>query len=210
MWYLLFDTSSERGVVFLFHDKELVFNKELPLGLQNSQFLVPTIEEGLKECKIEVKDLFCIAVGVGPGSYTGVRVSAAVAKALSFAHKIPLVGISALKTFIPKEERCFAAMIDARMGGVYLAIGEKREAKVHFTLDSKVMPLKEVIPLLETVDFLITPWALTLREKISREFEEKAPDPYQMLDLALKKLQEHKETLDGSLDLLYLQEWLPQ
>ncbi len=59
--------------------------------------LVPHIREMLKEAGRDVKDLEAIAVCVGPGSYTGVRIGVAVAKGLALAQRLPLVDCTTLE-----------------------------------------------------------------------------------------------------------------
>ncbi len=59
-----------------------------------------------------------IAIGTGPGSFTGIRVGVAIAKALAFGWDIPLVGFPSLLSFAPAEAP-FAILADARSGGLY-------------------------------------------------------------------------------------------
>jgi len=68
----------------------------------------------LKELGIKATALCLIICATGPGSYTGIRVGAVVAKTLSFIHKIPLVGVCTLEGFSEP------ALIDAKMGGAYI------------------------------------------------------------------------------------------
>ena len=59
-----------------------------------------------------------IAVGTGPGSFTGVRVGVAIAKALAFGWEIPLLAFPSLLAFAPREAP-FAILADARSAGLY-------------------------------------------------------------------------------------------
>src|SRR4030042_5611224 len=58
------------------------------------------IEEILKEQHMSVRELSAIAVGKGPGSYTGLRIGVATAKGLSYGAKIPLIAASTLETMV--------------------------------------------------------------------------------------------------------------
>jgi tRNA threonylcarbamoyladenosine biosynthesis protein TsaB len=95
------------------------------------------IEEILNEKKISVQDLDAIAIGKGPGSYTGLRIGVATAKGLAYGAKIPLVAVSTLETLVRfglqrmekdklpvpcNENTVFCPMVDARRMEVYMAL----------------------------------------------------------------------------------------
>jgi tRNA threonylcarbamoyladenosine biosynthesis protein TsaB len=94
------------------------------------------IAEILNEKKISVKDLDAVAIGKGPGSYTGLRIGVATAKGLAYGTKMPLVAVSTLETLvrfalqrIENDKLPFAfnantilcPMVDARRMEVYMA-----------------------------------------------------------------------------------------
>lgn len=118
MTVLIIDTTTERGLIAL-GDRHgnIVMEKRFPPGHQNSDHLFTL----LIEMKVVPKLLTLIVCAVGPGSYTGIRVGAVVAKTLSFLNNIPLVGVCTLNGF-PKP-----ALIDAKMGGAYIAKGDSWE-----------------------------------------------------------------------------------
>ena len=88
-----------------------------------SENLLPEIDRLLKKHKTTLSDLSAISVCVGPGSFTGIRVGVATAKAASVALKTPLVSFNAFDLF-PKSKTC---LTKANSGGVYIA--EKGEIK---------------------------------------------------------------------------------
>lgn len=92
---LILDTSSDYLYLFLTNEKE---NYEVILEGKNnhSEKLIPLIEEGLTKLSMEVKDLDRIICGIGPGSYTGLRVGLTVCKIFSWTFNIPLFTISSL------------------------------------------------------------------------------------------------------------------
>ncbi len=197
---LLIETCTERAMVALVEGDKLLFHIDLPFGYQQSRHLLPAIDAGLREQKLTMRDIAAVAVGAGPGSYTGMRVGAMTAKALAFACELPLVGICTLHIF--KGE---AVLIDAKMGGVYLAIegGEP-----------EVCSLERAGERLEGIQTLVTPHAAQLKEKFDKlhqqnswQWEEAAPNPLQMANLATAKLAEGKYSLDGHLDLIYLRNY---
>lgn len=98
---------------------------------KQSELLPGAIGELLKRHGAQTRDLKGIAVGIGPGSFTGLRIGLASAKALSYAHRIPLAGVSSLKaaaTDGPAETTLFViavARTDDLYLGRYRSTGEK-------------------------------------------------------------------------------------
>ena len=100
---LLIETSTERSLIALFRDLDPLDIRELPFGLQNSKHLLPEIKSLFERAGLKPADLDLIVAGIGPGSYTGIRVGAMTAKAMAFALNIPVIGISSLEGFIAPE-----------------------------------------------------------------------------------------------------------
>lgn len=202
MLTLLIETSTERGAVFLFKDKALVYESYLPPGLHNSTDLMPAVQKGLMKIGAIAADINLIGVGVGPGSYTGLRVGAMAAKTISYACKIPLVGLCTLACFAPRQQQPYAVIIDAKMGGVYL--------QLEFG-SPMICALQELYPLIENVPLLVTPNSKVLSSKLAQlypdclwQWEELPPDPQAMLAGVLQKFNLKQYTLDGSVELLYM------
>lgn len=173
--------------------------------------MLPAIEKGLKEHGVNSQNLAFIAVGIGPGSYTGIRVGAIAAKTLSYAWKLPLIGVCSLESFIPNDDCSFAAIIDAKIGGAYVMKGKKERGAVAFSGQPQVLELEKLNEFLSDVEALITPVSGPLKQKLQQmypqatwKWEERAPDPMQMLEAAEANFKKGEYTLDGHLELLYL------
>lgn len=206
---LLIETSTERAIVGIAQDQTILYQQELPLGLNNSKYLAPAIEEGLKCLGINLKDAGAIAVGVGPGSYTGIRVGAILAKALAFTAEIPLVGLCTLQCFSPPSDGPFTVLIDAKISGVYHISGVKERGAVIFTSEPQVIPLPQLDSLLSQHSLIITPQAKVLQPKLEALTPQALwlqlpPNLLQMASLAQDKLARGLTAEDGSLELLYL------
>lgn len=116
---LLIDTTFDEMIVAYFDcDKEVV--KEISLDKVNHQKkLLSTIDEIIKEIKIDINQLECVCVVVGPGSFTGIRIGISTGLGLTFGTKMKRVEINAFEVighqFTGKVE------IEAGRGNRYLA-----------------------------------------------------------------------------------------
>src|SRR5262245_30595979 len=102
--FLIIETATQRGLVALCNDSQVLATEEFPVGLGESGRLEPALDVLFQKLRAAPRDLEYVAVGIGPGSYTGIRVGVSASKALSFALQIPLVGISTLRAFVPPLE----------------------------------------------------------------------------------------------------------
>lgn len=119
MNFLVIDTSSPQSFVALCKEGVL---STIPLPpLKQSQSLLPAIEKLVENGP----PLTFIAIGTGPGSFTGTRVGVMAAKALSFSLKVPLLPFCSLKIFTPSTDGPFALIGDAKSRGSYILEGVK-------------------------------------------------------------------------------------
>lgn len=125
------ETSSKFCSVALTRDGNIEFHIEDTEGMNHAKALGPYVEQCMAELKRKELKLDAVAVSLGPGSYTGLRIGLSMAKGLCFALDVPLIGISTLKTLAVKAmfkhfdftgEELLAPMIDARRMEVYTAI----------------------------------------------------------------------------------------
>ncbi len=92
------ETSSKNCSVSLSSKGELLSNLDYEdEKFVHSEFLTSSIKKILNKHKFKVKDLSAVSIGVGPGSFTGLRIGFSVAKGLCYPHKINLIGIPSLK-----------------------------------------------------------------------------------------------------------------
>ena len=95
---LNFETSSKNCSVTLSSKGDLISNFDLEDDkYRHSELLTSTIKDILAQNNVSVKELSAVAIGIGPGSFTGLRIGFSVAKGLCYPHKINLIGISSLK-----------------------------------------------------------------------------------------------------------------
>jgi tRNA threonylcarbamoyladenosine biosynthesis protein TsaB len=96
MLTLALETSGPLGSVAVVESGHVLREKSLELGRQHGQSLIPAIRDALAECGRRAKDCELVAVSVGPGSFTGVRVGVVCAKTLAYAARCQLAAIDTL------------------------------------------------------------------------------------------------------------------
>lgn len=101
---------------------QLLGELTLQTRLTHSEVLLPHVRQVLEMTKVDKRSLGAIAVSIGPGSFTGLRIGLATAKALSYALNIPLIGVptlAALACHYPVPGVCVAPLLDAQKNNVY-------------------------------------------------------------------------------------------
>jgi tRNA threonylcarbamoyl adenosine modification protein YeaZ len=104
---------------------EALAARRQPMAHGHAEALGPIVQQVIDEVDGGFGSIGVIAVAVGPGSFTGIRIGLAMARALALALELPIVGVSSLEAFAAPlfdETRAGAvlAAIDAKHGGVYL------------------------------------------------------------------------------------------
>lgn len=93
-------------------------------GKRHAETLVPSIDFVRRQARIELNDIAVVAVDIGPGLFTGLRVGIAAAKAMAHALRVPMIGISSLDLLawpVRHTTREIVAVIDARRDEVFYA-----------------------------------------------------------------------------------------
>ncbi len=132
MQILALDTATPAtSVALALHDGTLLTRRHEPEPGErpgHATQLLPLALELLEEAGVDWPDLDRIAVGVGPGTFTGVRIGVASARALAQALETPLVGVSTLRSLAvgveldgPDVPQTVLAVIDARRGEAFVA-----------------------------------------------------------------------------------------
>lgn len=120
---LSFDTATHAVTVAL-HDQDRVVAESTAVdALRHGELLAPSIRAVLAEAGVEVGDVTRIAVGVGPGPFTGLRVGLVTARTMAAALLVPVVGVCTLDVVAAAVTRAgpFMVATDARRKEVYWA-----------------------------------------------------------------------------------------
>jgi tRNA threonylcarbamoyladenosine biosynthesis protein TsaB len=116
---LAFDTSTQRGSVALLEGREVCAELRLHTPQTHSTLLLSSIRLLLRRLNWELNELNLVAVGIGPGSFTGIRIGIATALGISQSLSIPFIGISGLDVLAHQ-----AAMLSGNIG---VALNAHRE-----------------------------------------------------------------------------------
>ncbi len=130
MTILNIETSGKICSVALTRDGALEMQLDDREGMQHVNRLAPFVERCMEELKRKEEKLDAVAVSLGPGSYTGLRIGLSLAKGLAFSLGIPLIGVDTLKIIAVKAmfrsmdwtgEEVLVPMVDARRMEVFTA-----------------------------------------------------------------------------------------
>lgn len=125
MKILSFDSTAKIASVAVCDGEELLALYNIDNGLTQSELLLPMAENMLKALKLTLRDIDLLAVSVGPGSFTGVRIGTAIVKGLAFGRDIPTVGVSTLDELAENLRGLKGIIVpcmDARRSQVYNAL----------------------------------------------------------------------------------------
>lgn len=150
MLRLALDTSTRLGSVALEEEGSLLGEALLPVRATHSETVLPEVGRLLALCGREREELRGVAVGSGPGSFTGVRIAASVAKGLCFRRGVSLHAYSSLLAVAAGTglEGGVCALFDARRGEVYGA-AYRRVAPPEAALEPCVLPLERLLERLD-------------------------------------------------------------
>ena len=127
------DTATAVGSLALAGKGEVLGTETILVDAEHSAELGPALDTLLERCGVELRDVEGIGVGLGPGSYTGLRVGVAFAKGLEFGLGVPLVGVPSFEAvaYACRDfEGTICALVDARMGGIYAGLYRSTSGRV--------------------------------------------------------------------------------
>jgi tRNA threonylcarbamoyladenosine biosynthesis protein TsaB len=129
---LAIDTSTPRGGVLLSSDGTVVVYLQNDDPKLHAERLMPLIERAFAEAGWSASQLDLVGCGIGPGSFTGVRIGLATAKGIALALERPIVGVSSLLAMSSaaecRDDELILSLLDARKGEVFWAIYDRAGA----------------------------------------------------------------------------------
>jgi tRNA threonylcarbamoyladenosine biosynthesis protein TsaB len=168
MVLLVLDTSTERGVIGLETASGAVFAATTDAARQHGRDLVPRIADMVKNAGLSPRQIQLCAVGLGPGSYTGLRVGLTAAKTLAYATGSPLIGVDSLEAIAlnaPADALRISVVADAQRGDLYVAEFSRQAAggPLLRMRDSQIEPIADWLSRLEAATLVLGPALDSLR-----------------------------------------------
>lgn len=133
MFKLIIDTSKDEPYVILAKDDSIVKCLTITKKESYSTHIFSSVINLLKNNNISLKDIKYIGCSIGPGSYTGLRIGAAIGKSLAFAENIPLIGYCSMHAIEHIDEKnTFIIAQDAKYRGMYILKAKSNDDKIEF------------------------------------------------------------------------------
>lgn len=154
MRILAFESSAKAASVALLQDGVLLAESFMNNGKTHSATLMPMAQELLRNCDIRASDLDAVAVALGPGSFTGVRIGVAAAKGLAWAAQKPVCGVSTLLGMASQMSGfvgTICPVMDARRSQVYNALFQSDGKQLTRITEDRAISLEELRKDLESV-----------------------------------------------------------
>ncbi|UFK96689.1 tRNA (adenosine(37)-N6)-threonylcarbamoyltransferase complex dimerization subunit type 1 TsaB [Kaistella faecalis] len=144
MKILHIETSSKNcSVAISDGEKLLCVCEEVSENYKQSESLHAFVEWALEGAEITLKDLDAVSLGMGPGSYTGLRIGASSAKGFCYGLKIPLIAVNSMETmiepFLDQNFDYIIPLLDARRMEVYTAVFDGDSGKMLTETEAKIL-----------------------------------------------------------------------
>lgn len=144
MKILHIETSSKNcSVAISDADRLLCLCEEVSENYKQSESLHTFVQWALEGAEITLNELDAVSLGMGPGSYTGLRIGSSAAKGFCYGLKIPLIAVNSLETMIePFLNRNFdyiIPLLDARRMEVYTALFDGKSGQMLSETEAKII-----------------------------------------------------------------------
>lgn len=137
---LAFDTSAAHCAAALLSGDDLLQSAVEPMAKGQAERLLGLCQDLLAQSGVTYRDLTAIGVGIGPGNFTGIRISVSAARGLALGLGIKAVGVSAFDALQLGQSQPCGCAVDARRDQVFLKTFGQTEAAEPALVDSAYLP----------------------------------------------------------------------
>jgi len=214
MKILALDTTTKTLCLGLYIDGKF-YEYSLETGRNLSDLLIPTIQRVIQALGLKIADIDYFACGLGPGSFTGMRIGLATIKGLSIVGNKPIIGISTLDILAKNSEikdRLIITAADARRELIYCSSYKyvkgvlKRQSQYSLlTLDELIKKFRsKVVVLGDAVALYKDKILARMKDAIVLDKDYWCPKAHNLMDLALLKIKAKQFTSVTSIKPIYL------
>ena len=144
MKILHIETSSKNCSVAISDGEELLcLCEQVSENYKQSESLHTFVEWALEGAEISLQDLDAVSLGMGPGSYTGLRIGSSAAKGFCYGLKIPLIAVNSMETmidpFLSRDFDLVIPLLDARRMEVYTAVFNGQTGEMLSETEAKIL-----------------------------------------------------------------------
>lgn len=158
MKVLAIDTSTVIAAVAVMDDEKLLGEYSINNKKTHSQKLMVMVNEIMKNLDLKPSDIDVFAASIGPGSFTGLRIGVATAKAMAYAMSKPVVGVPTLDALaynIVTSRSVICPILDARNNQVFTALYESDGKKLEKMTDYMGIPVSELVEFIKQNDMQV-------------------------------------------------------
>lgn len=159
---LALETSTQWGSAALVNQGKVLAEELSDRQRSHSELINPMVERCLKKVDIQFSDLKMVATGLGPGSFTGIRVAGNVAKSISYSLNIPLFALDSLyllaaqtKDLACEKKLPVLAMINAYKNMVYYGLYDLQNEFPHALIPAAVVPVRHLDQVIQAEKFIV-------------------------------------------------------
>ncbi|MBI2168114.1 MAG: tRNA (adenosine(37)-N6)-threonylcarbamoyltransferase complex dimerization subunit type 1 TsaB [Actinobacteria bacterium] len=218
MLILGIDTASAQVGVALGGEEGVVAQVRLAQGRRHAEQLAPAVQYVLAEAAVRLSDLAALAVGIGPGLFTGLRVGITTAKVMAQALEIPVIPVASLDLVayqVRFTDRLIATVADARRGEVYYSLYRSVPGGIQRSGEYRVGPPSDLAAELVATGgdvLLVGDGALRYRQQFAEELDRVEfaspsfahPSPAALVELACARYGREDFLRPAEVEPLYL------
>lgn len=174
------EASTAAGSVALVDERELQGELWFNSPRTHSERILHGVDQILRGAGLHPQDIQGVAVGLGPGSFTGIRIALSTAKGLALALSIPLVGVPTLEAMahnVPFWPQDICPMVDARRGHVYGAVFQAAYRSMEQKEGQRVRELTSWLRVFSDATIFLGTGAVAYRETIRKILGSRAHFP---------------------------------
>jgi tRNA threonylcarbamoyladenosine biosynthesis protein TsaB len=194
------------------YDQGKIYGYSLEVGRKLSSLITATINKVLDAAGLDLGDIDYFACGLGPGSFTGMRVGVATVKGLSWSLKKPVVGISTLDILsrnVDLPQGLVIPMLDARRGLLYCALYRKDNNNFKKIGRDMLLTPEELFKKSQPGSVILGDAIELYRDRILSKVKGAVildrdfwyPKPHNIIRLALENIGAGKKNLNNAFDL---------